>query len=313
MKARISVTIDQVDLPFSTILERAHIATKSGADGLWVSQLPSQRQAGMLLAGLAAGTSGVTLGTAVLPIYTSPPVIMAQMALTLDEISGNRLVLGLGRGHRIYGEWMLGGTYSASAESMREYLMIVTSLTREGEVNIAGSSFSGRAFYGAPRRPQLPVYVGAFGPRMLELAAELADGVILWMCTPSYVSDIVMPSLRAGWARRQSDHAAFGVVAMMPAVVSPHPEDDREGARSMLSSYIRMENYQKLLVAGGFGNDVRSMRVGNAMIDELCAIGSGQVVRERIAAYREAGVTEVALAPLAERHYAATLEEATGA
>lgn len=313
MKARISVTIDQVDLSFNTIAERAEIAAKSGVDGLWVSQLPSQRQASMLLAGLAARTSDVTLGTAVLPIYSSPPVVMAQTALTLDEISGNRLVLGLGRGHRIYGEWMLGGTYSASVGSMREYLTIVTSLIRKGDVNIAGPWFAGRAFYGAPRRPELPVYVGAFGPRMLELAAELADGVILWMCTPSYIRDVAMPSLREGWARRQSGHAAFGVVAMMPAVVSPQPVEDREGARSMLTSYLRMENYQKVLAAGGFGDDVRSLRVGDAMIDGLCAIGSEQVVQERIAAYREAGVTEVALAPLAEQHFVATLEAALGA
>ena len=313
MKARISVTIDQVDLSFNTIAERAEIAAKSGVDGLWVSQLPSQRQAGMLLAGLAARTSDVTLGTAVLPIYSSPPVVMAQTALTLDEISGNRLVLGLGRGHRIYGEWMLGGTYSASVGSMREYLTIVTSLIRKGDVNIAGPWFAGRAFYGAPRRPELPVYVGAFGPRMLELAAELADGVILWMCTPSYIRDVAMPSLREGWARRQSGHAAFGVVAMMPAVVSPQPVEDRESAMSMLTSYLRMENYQKVLAAGGFGDDVRSLRVSDAMIDGLCAIGSEQVVQERIAAYREAGVTDVALAPLAEQHFVATLEAALGA
>jgi alkanesulfonate monooxygenase SsuD/methylene tetrahydromethanopterin reductase-like flavin-dependent oxidoreductase (luciferase family) len=132
----------------------------------------------------------------------------------------------------------------------------------------------------------------------------------LWVCTPPYVRDVVMPSLRAGWARRQSDHAAFGVVAMMPAVVSPQPEEDREGARSMLTGYLRMENYQKVLRACGFGDDVRSLRVGEAMIDGLCAIGSGQVVKERIAAYREAGVTEVALAPLTDKHFVATLEAA---
>lgn len=315
MKARISVTIDQVDslgtnLPLSAVYERADIAAKTGANGLWVAQLPSQREAGMLLAGLAARTSDVTIGTAVLPIYMSPPVVMAQTALTLDEISGNRLVLGLGRGHRIFGEWMLGGTYSSSVGPMREYLTIVTSLIRKGEVNMAGSWFGGHAFYGAPRRPQLPVYVGAFGPRMLELAAELADGVILWMCTPSYVRDVAMPSLRAGWARRQSGHPPFGVVVMMPAAVSPQPEEYREGARSILGGYLRQENYQKLLAAVGFGDDVRSLRVSDAMIDELCAIGSGGLVQERVTAYREAGVTEVAVVPLADAHLAATLEAA---
>jgi alkanesulfonate monooxygenase SsuD/methylene tetrahydromethanopterin reductase-like flavin-dependent oxidoreductase (luciferase family) len=313
MRTRVSVSIEQVDMSLRAMVERAGIATKCGADGLWVAQLPSQRDVGMLLAGLAAHTSDVTIGTAVLPIYVSPPVFMAQTALTLDEISGGRLALGLGRGHRMFGEWVLGSTYSGSVGPMREYLTIVTSLIRQGEVNLAGSVFSGRAFYAAPRRPQLPVYVGSFGPRMLELAAELADGVILWMCTPSYVRDVVMPSLRVGWARRQGDHAAFEVVAMMSAVVSPQPAEGRVAARSMLSGYLRMENYQKLLVASGFGDDVRSLRVGDAMIDELCAIGSAQLLQERIAAYREAGITEIALNPLTEEHFESTLEVAIGA
>lgn len=318
MRTRISVTIDQVDsagtnLPLGTVFERADIAEKAGADGLWVAQLPSQRDAGMLMAGLAARTSDVTIGSAVLPVYTSPPVVMAQAALTLDEISGHRLVLGIGRGHRLFGEWMLGATYSSSLRPMREYLTIVTSLIRQGEVNLAGSVFGGRAFYAAPRPPRLPVYVGAFGPRMLELAAELADGVILWMCTPSYVSEVAMPSLRRGWARRPGGNAGFAVVAMLPAVVSPQPGEFREGARSILNGYLRQENYQKLAAALGFSDDVRSRRVGDAMIDGLCAIGGEPLLQQRIAAYREAGVTEVAIVPLGEQCLVATLEAAMAA
>jgi F420-dependent oxidoreductase-like protein len=305
---KISATIEQVDMSQIAMIERAQIAAKAGVDGLWVSQLPNQRDSAMLLAGLAARVSDVAIGTAVYPIYLNPPVVMAQTALTLDEISGNRLVLGLGRGHRLFAEWMLGGRYPASVAPVREYLTIVTSLIRQGEVNAAGSWFSARAMYGAPRRPELPVYLGAFGPRMLELAGELADGVILWLCTPSYVRDVVMPSLRAGWARRPTGHGGFGVVAILPALVSPQPEQDRDCGRNMLNGYLRIENYQKLLIASGFGDDVKSMRVSDAMIDDLCAIGSAQTVRERIAAYQEAGVTEIALNPLEEKDFVATVE-----
>ena len=145
-----------------------------------------------------------------------PPVAMAQTAITLDEISGHRLVLGLGCGHRIFGEWMLGATYSASIAPVREYLGIVTGLIREGEVSVTGSWFSGRVIYGAPRRAGLPVYMGSVGPRMLELAAEMADGVILWMCTPGYVRDFVMPRLRAGWARRPGGTPASPCLSCFP-------------------------------------------------------------------------------------------------
>ncbi|HTT52200.1 MAG TPA: LLM class flavin-dependent oxidoreductase [Streptosporangiaceae bacterium] len=305
---RISATIEQVDMSHMAMIEHAEIAAKAGVDGLWVSQLPNQRDSAMLLAGLAARVSDVAIGTAVFPIYLSPPAVMAQTALTLDEISGNRLVLGLGRGHRFFAEWMLGGRYPASVAPVREYLTIVTSLIRQGEVNAAGSWFSARAMYGAPRRAELPVYLGSFGPRMLELAGELADGVILWLCTPSYVRDVVMPSLRAGWARRPGGHDGFGVVVILPALVSPQPEQGRDCGRNMLNGYLRIENYQKLLTASGFGDDVRSLRVSEAMIDDLCAIGSAQTVRERIAAYRAAGVTEIALNSLEEKDFVATVE-----
>src|SRR5258708_7100040 len=112
---RVSCMIDHVDLSLTAIVERASIAAKSGADGLWLSQLPNQRDVGLLVAAIAAQTPEVTIGPAVLPIYQSPPAVMAQVAMTLDEICGNRLVLGLGRGHRLVGEVVLGGTYSASA------------------------------------------------------------------------------------------------------------------------------------------------------------------------------------------------------
>lgn len=312
-KFRTSVVAGHTDLSFGEIVEHAVCAAKTGVDGLWLSQLPNQRDVCLLLASIAPHVPDVTIGTAVLPIYQSPPTVMAQAAMTLDEICGGRLVLGLGRGHRLVGEWMLGGKYAATAAPVREYLTTVLSLIREGEVNLAGSAYESHAFYGPPRRASLPVYLGALGPRMLELAGEIADGVILWMCTPTYIQDVVMPSLRTGRARRAGDHTGFEVVAMVPAVTTPKPEQDREHARGMLSGYMRLENYKKVLVASGFEAEVRALRPSDAMIDALCAIGSGQLVRERLDAFRMAGVTEIALAPLVAQRFTATVEAAVAA
>ena len=98
---------------------------------------------------------------------------------------------------------------------------------------------------------------------------------------------------------------------MVPAVATPHPEQDREHARSMLTGYLRLENYKKVLVASGFGAEVKAMRPSDAMIDTLCAIGSGELVRERLAEFRAAGVTDIALAPLVADRFAATVAAAT--
>lgn len=317
MKTVVSVTIDQIGTSIAGISDQAAAAAKAGVDGVWLTQLPSQRDAPALLAGLAGVTSKMTVGTAVLPVYSRPPVVMAQTALTLDEVMGGRLVLGLGRGHRMFGEWMLGARYPATTGPMREYLTIVTSLIRNGEVNVTGQWFQGHALYAAPRRPDLPVFIGSFGPRMLALAAELADGVILWLCTAGYVREVVMPSLRQGWQARQGGDGEFAVVAILPALVTDQPERYRDGVRRMIAVYARMENYQRLLAASGFG-DEGTGQVSDAMISQLAAVGSAEHVRARIAAYREAGVTNIAVAPLEgpgtdPDGYAATIEAALDA
>jgi probable F420-dependent oxidoreductase len=310
MKVRISVIVEHVGMPLCAIHYQADIAGKSGVEGLWLTQNVNGRDTRMVLAAMAAGVSDVSIGTAVLPAYMSPPAVMAQTALSLDEISGNRFILGLGRGHRIFGEWMLGGKYSGSVESMREYLTIVTSMIREGTASLSGSAYDARVGYMAPRRAELPVYVGATGPRMLELAGELADGVIMWMCTPWYLRDVVLPRLRAGWERRPGGHDGFSVVVMMPAAASPDLDEDRGSGRSRLGGYLRLENYHKQLIANGFADDVKAQRASDAMIDKLCAIGSAEQIQERIAEYQEAGATEIALIPLNEKYLAATIKAA---
>jgi alkanesulfonate monooxygenase SsuD/methylene tetrahydromethanopterin reductase-like flavin-dependent oxidoreductase (luciferase family) len=318
MKTRIGAVIEHADLPFAQAAARAGIAAKLGAEGVWLSQLPGHRETGTLLTGLALSTADVQLGTAIIPTSTRPPVVMAQTALTIDELCGGRLVLGLGAGHRMLGEWMLGGVHAATVGAMREYLTIVTDLIKDGEVNVTGRWFQGHTLYTGARRPDLPVFLGCFGPRMLELAAELADGVILWLCSPEYTREHVMPSLRAGWARRPGGHENFAVAVMIRAVLTPELGRAREDLRRTLNGYLRMPNYQKLMQASGFTDDVRAGRFSDAALDVLTASGSAARLQELVAAYREAGVTDVLVVPAGDAHhdsarFAATLEAAIDA
>lgn len=318
MKTRIGAVIEHADQPFAQTADQAGLAAKLGVDGVWLSQLPGHRETGTLLAGLALSTTDVRIGTAILPTSTRPPVVMAQTALTIDELSGGRLVLGLGAVHRMLGEWMLGGVHAASVGAVREYLTIVTDLIRNGEVNVTGRWFQGHTLYTGPRRADLPVFLGCFGPRMLELAAEAADGVILWLCSPQYTREHVMPSLRAGWARRPGGHEDFTVAVMVRAELTPDPDQAREEFRRALSGFLRMPNYQKLMKASGFADDTRAGRFSDAALDALTACGRAERLQELVTAYREAGVTDVLVIPAGGAHhdparFAATLEAALNA
>lgn len=295
---RIGTVVSQMGQDLAETVSRAVLAEKLGLASVWMEQVPNQRDTAMVLAALACATSAVTLGPSILPLYSRPPVVMAQSALTLDEVSGGRLILGLGLGHRGVGEWMVGATARPAVGSMREYLAIVTGLIRDGEIGYSGQWYSGHASYSAPRRDDLPVYVGTFGPRMLELAAEMGDGVLLWMCTPRYVREHAMPALRRGWARRGGRPAHFAVVTMVNAAVTDDVDDDRRWLDRYLSAHLRVPTYRKLFETSGFGAAASSGRPDQAMLDELGVIGGPADLARAITAYLEAGATEVVVSPI---------------
>ncbi|GGT03512.1 LLM class F420-dependent oxidoreductase [Planobispora rosea] len=296
------VVIHGQDLPVAEMIERARLAEKIGVDAVWLVQLPSLRDSAAVLAALACVTERVALGAGVLPFYTRPPVTMAQTALTVDELSGGRFTLGVGSGHRVTGEWMLGVPTGPPVGSMREYLSVVTSLIRDGEVHETGAWYRAHAVYAAPRRAGLPVYLGAFGPRLAELAGEAADGLMLWMCTAAYIHEVVMPALERGLRRSGRSPDGFPVVAMVPGAVSEDLAGDRELLRRYLAAYARVPTYRRMYELSGFGDELARGAVSDGMLDGIAVLGDEAAVRDMAARYARAGATQVVVTPMASAH-----------
>ena len=132
----------------------------------------------------ASRTERVRLGTGVMPIYSRTPVATAQSFATLDEFSSGRAVIGLGVSHRPVVEGWYGDRIEKPVREMREYVGVVRAIMR-GEDPPQGTRFrSGFHFMGYEARADLPIYVAGLSPGMLRLAGEIADGVVLWLCTP---------------------------------------------------------------------------------------------------------------------------------
>src|SRR2546430_1356095 len=178
---------------------RAKTADRLGFESVWTTQMPDARDAALVLAAYASHTQHVKLGTGVLPIYTRHPTAMAQIAATLDELSGGRFILGLGISHKVTVEGMWGLRLENPVAAMREYLTIVRTTLRDGGCGFEGRYFTGRAAYSGPRRADLPILLSALNPRMLDLAAALAVGVVLCMCNLVAVCDHIRPAVRAGF------------------------------------------------------------------------------------------------------------------
>ncbi|HKW69565.1 MAG TPA: LLM class flavin-dependent oxidoreductase [Candidatus Dormibacteraeota bacterium] len=291
---------------------RARLAERLGFTSVWATQLPDARDAALVLAAYAQATERVTLGTGVLPIYTRHPTAMAQMAATLDELSAGRFILGMGVSHKLTVEAMWGLHLEHPVDSMREYLTIVRTTLQEGACGFEGRYFTARSAYSGPRRPEMQIMISALSSRMLELAGELADGVVLWMCSPSYIRDQVIPGVKAGRAKVGKSMDGFDIVAAVPVCLTTDRGAGLDVFRQTVDRYSNLPYYRKMMDASGFAAQLAAGEISEAMLDELAGIGDEQQLGAAVRRYAEAGVTLPAVGPFgghkAARGFEATLE-----
>jgi len=289
-------------------VERAKLVEKHGYESLWTIQLPNARDASLVLAAYAGATERVKLGTGVLPIYTRHPTAMVQMAATLDELSGGRFILGVGVSHKVTVEGMWGMQLDSPVDAMREYLTIVRTSLRDGACAFEGRFFTARWTYSAPRRADMPVFISALNPRMLELAGELADGVVLYMCAPAYIRDRVVPAIRAGRQKAGKTMEGFEIVAAVDASLTSDRKAAHDVYRKTVDRYASLPYYRKVMDASEFKDELASGQVSEAMIDTLAGIGDQRQISDVLRRYRESGVTLPAIGPFAGHEGAAGFE-----
>jgi F420-dependent oxidoreductase-like protein len=302
------------DLP--TAIDLARRAEALGYESVWITH-GAGRDSFLVLAAYGAATERIALGNGVVPIYPRHPTAMAQAALTLSEMTGGRFRLGIGVSHRPSMEGMLGLTLKDPLDVMREYVDVL-----RGALG-AGASYEGRHFHvkwslAIPERPPAPpIYLATLGPKMCELAGEIADGAILWLCSPDYARRVALPAIERGRKRAGKSLAGFDVVASVPLAVTSDVASARAAFRTELARYLTLPFYRAMLEGSGFGTALgdfdRTNETPDALVDALGAIGDRARAQEFIAAYRAAGVTLPAVRPITfpdAPWYRATLESA---
>ena len=163
----------------------------------------------------------------------------------------------------------------------------------------------------------MPVMVSAQNPRMLELAGELADGVVLWMSSPSYIRGHIVPALTAARTKAGKSMEGFEIVAAIPVCLTTDRESGLAVFRQTVTRYASLPYYRKILDASGFKDQLEADEISDAMLDELAGIGDEQRVRDAIERYRQAGVTVLGVGPFGghegARGFEATLEAVAAA
>lgn len=306
--------------PADEVMALAQLADELGYESVNCSHIAA-RDSFALLSGISMVAGTVRLGTAVAPIYPRSPASTAQLAATVDDVSGGRFRLGLGVGHRqTMGAWH-GQEIDRPVAEMREYVGIVRALL-VGDLPPVGKRWrTSFTFTGFTPRPDIPIYLAGLSPAMLRLAGEIADGVVLWACPAAYVRDVVVPEVRRGRERAGRDLEGFAILPAVPSAAGGDRGTVLAGVRSELHRYFGLPFYRAMFAEAGFADaltaydsaeDAEAQRraIPEEFVEALCALGDAAAVRAGVERYRHAGATNPVVTQVWGTDFAATLRAA---
>lgn len=247
-----------------------------GFSAVWLPQ-SSGFDALTVLALVGRETSGVELGTSVVPTYPRHPVALAAQALTVNAATGARLVLGIGLSHRVTIEGTYGLSYDRPARHMQEYLAALAPLLREQTVDVDGETISAHARLSVPGATAPTLLLAALQPRMLALAGGVGDGTITWCTGPVTLERQVVPLLRA--AASDAGRPDPRVVVALPTIVTDDEAHGRAAAGEQLAGYGDLPVYRAVLDAEGADGPADVSVVGDeaavtAHLERLRAVGA---------------------------------------
>ena len=292
-------------------LDLARLAEEGGYESLWMTE-GAGRDALTLLTSMAVVTQKLNVATGILPIFGRTPVITAMSASGLAAVSGGRFILGLGVGNRSSVERAHGIPFQRPVTRLRETITIVRRLLDGEQV-----TFNGRVFQVADvslgasgPSGRVPIYIAALGPRMLELAGEMADGVLLSWAPAGYLAEateqVRRGAVKAGRDPSEIDIAGYVRVAvaddLAPARAALQREIGRYAGNPFYRAFFRQMGFEAEMAGAEkamAGGDVAgaALAITPSMQDQLALMGSSGECREGLEQARRAGLQQPVIAP----------------
>ena len=274
-----------------------------GFGGLWIPE-SSSRDAFITLAGIAARTERIELGTGIVNHFSRTPSALAQSAVSVSDAGGGRVFnLGLGSSTRMVIEGFHGIRFESTVERMRDAIQIIRLAVDARPVDFDGAIFKVHGFRLRDQPAPVRVFVAGLSPGMLALTGELADG---WL--PIWPSRRALAVLRQPMdeAARRAGRATPEVAAYIYTHVGDHIESSRAAIRRTLAWYMASggPTYRKLYQSYGFGEVVEAVEaawragdreraralIPDAVIDDMCVIGDSSAAIEQLEGFRSLGV-----------------------
>src|SRR5215203_4194396 len=302
-------------------------AESLGYDSVWTAEAYGS-DAATILGWLAQATETIKLGSAILQMPARSAAMTAMMAATLDQLSGGRMLLGIGSSGPQVAEGWHGQRFAKQLLRTREYVAVVRKALARERLEFHGETLElplpdgpGKALKLtiAPVQERIPIYLAAIGPNNTRLAGEIADGWIPTLFSPEHVAEF-RPLLEEGASRVEGKTLdGFDIAPTVNVYVTDDLQAARDAMRPFIALYVggmgsREKNfYNQLVQRYGFEDAAREVQdlyldrkreeamaaLPDELIDTVSLCGPKDVVRERLAVFRDAGVGTLGVTPMA--------------
>ena len=279
-------------------------AETAGVQQIWMTNTPWFPDVLTTLAAAAIKTSIVRLGTAIIPTYPRHPVVLAQEVLALHDIAPGRLRLGIGPSHRAIVEDIYGLPQTTPLVHLREYAKVLHSILWDGKVDHHGEFFNVVVEF--PRTAQIPVLISTLGKKAFQLAGEIADGALSWMCPVPYLLHTGIPLLRkAATASGRSNTPPL--VAHVPVTLSQDRDSVMAAGHKLFEMYSKLPFYAKMFADAGFPL-TSDKKVTDEFVNNMIISGNEDTVATSLTKLLDAGLDElmVSLVPVVDEKYEQT-------
>lgn len=320
---RIALTLPNGNGVEATI-EDAKWAESEGYDDVWFADI-NGGDALTMSAAVAMSTSSVRIGTAIIPVFTRTPAVFASSAHVLHKVSNGRFILGLGSSSQTMMENWNGLKFEKPLTRVKETTQIVRSMLAGEKSDFDGKTLQTHGYRQAPLPAgEPPIYIAGLRGKMLEMAAEVGDGVILNLF-PKKALPKMMEHIRIGAERAGKKLEDIEIVCRHQVVVTDDAPRVRDLFRKHFAPYYATPVYNNFLAWSGYEENAKAIREGWAardrnkttaaleddLVDEIGIIGSAEYCHDRIREYADMGITTHILAGPSQEHAKATQAEFT--
>jgi F420-dependent oxidoreductase-like protein len=301
-------------------------AERLGYDSVWTAEAYGS-DAATILGWLAGQTTRIRLGSAIFQMPARSAAMTAMTAATIDQLSGGRMILGIGSSGPQVAEGWHGQRFAKQLQRTRDYVAVVRMALARERVEFHGPTLELPLPDGpgkplkliiSPVQERIPIYLAAIGPNNTALAGEIADGWIPTLLSPEHLAEL-RALLEEGAARSGRSLDGFDIAPTVNVFVTDDLARARDAMRPFIALYVggmgsRKQNFYNQLVSRyGYEAEAKQIQdlylegkreeamaaIPDALIDTVSLCGPPDHVRERLAVYRDAGVGTLGVTPTA--------------